>query len=123
MALVDLKSKLNQFRGGNSSVNPYEKGRSVETKLESNTDINTNPDREKLSDTVDGKGRQILGQTISTQASTFLKGIKQFGIKFTKGDETFNIKDPNWGIGSYWYDPIQFMKDQNHQHKNISILI
>lgn len=80
MALVDLKSKLNQFRGGNSSVNPYEKGRSVETKLESNTDINTNLDREKLSDTVNGEGRQILGQSISTGASTFLKGIKQFGL-------------------------------------------
>ena len=37
-----------------------------------------------------------------------------FGIKFTKGDETFNIKDPNWGIGSYWYDPVGFMKDVKH---------
>jgi hypothetical protein len=80
MALVDLKSKLNQFRGGNSSVNPYEKGRSVETKLESNTDINTNPERKNLSDTVDGEGRQILGQSISTGASTFLKGLKAFGV-------------------------------------------
>ena len=33
-----------------------------------------------------------------------------FGIKFTKGDETFNIKNPEWGIGSYWYDPVQFIK-------------
>src|SRR6056300_362453 len=80
MALVDLKSKLNQFPGGNSSVNPYEKGRSVETKLESNTDINTNPERKNLSDTVDGEGRQILGQSISTGASTFLKGLKAFGV-------------------------------------------
>ena len=27
------------------------------------------------------------------------------------GDETFDKNDPNWGIGSYWYDPLQFMKD------------
>lgn len=80
MALVELKTKLNQYRGGNSSKNPYQKGRNVETRLESNVDINTSPERKNLSDTVDGKGRQILGQSISTGASTFLKGIKQFGI-------------------------------------------
>jgi len=80
MALVDLKSKLNQFRGKDGVNNPYEKGKSVETLLESNADIKTNPDRKKLSDTIDGEGRQILGQSISTGASTFLKGLKQFGI-------------------------------------------
>ena len=78
MALVDLKSKLNQFRGKDGVNNPYEKGKSVETLLESNVDINTSPERKNLSDTIDGEGRQILGQTISTQASTFLKGLKQF---------------------------------------------
>jgi len=80
MALVDLKSKLNQFRGKDGVNNPYEKGKSVETLLESNVDINTSPERKNLSDTVDGEGRQILGQTISTQASTFLKGLKAFGV-------------------------------------------
>ena len=80
MALVELKTKLNQFRGKDGVNNPYEKGKSVETLLESNVDINTSPERKNLSDTVDGEGRQILGQSISTQASTFLKGIKQFGI-------------------------------------------
>ena len=80
MALVELKTKLNQFRGKDGVNNPYEKGKSVETSLESNVDIKTNPDRKKLSDTIDGEGRQILGQSISTQASTFLKGLKQFGI-------------------------------------------
>ena len=80
MALVDLKSKLNQFRGKDGVNNPYEKGKSVETLLESNVDINTSPERKNLSDTVDGEGRQILGQSISTQASTFLKGLKQFGV-------------------------------------------
>ena len=80
MALVELKTKLNQFRGKDGVNNPYEKGKSVETSLESNVDINTSPERKNLSDTVDGEGRQILGQSISTQASTFLKGLKQFGI-------------------------------------------
>ena len=80
MALVDLKSKLNQFRGENTPNNPYQKSGKRDTDLESNVDINTNPERKNLSDTVDGEGRQILGQSISTQASTFLKGLKQFGI-------------------------------------------
>ena len=80
MALVELKTKLNQFRGKDGVNNPYEKGKSVETSLESNVDINTNPERKNLSDTVDGEGRQILGQSISTQASTFLKGLKAFGV-------------------------------------------
>jgi len=34
-----------------------------------------------------------------------------FGIAYTKGDEKFDENDPNWGIGCYWYDPIQFIKD------------
>jgi hypothetical protein len=80
MALVDLKSKLNQFRGENTPNNPYQKSGKRDTDLESNVDINTNPERKNLSDTVDGEGRQILGQSISTQASTFLKGLKQFGV-------------------------------------------
>ena len=80
MALVDLKTKLNQFRGENTPNNPYQKSGKRDTDLESNVDINTNPERKNLSDTVDGEGRQILGQSISTQASTFLKGLKQFGI-------------------------------------------
>ena len=80
MALVDLKSKLNQFRGENNPNNPYQKSGKRDTDLESNVDINTNPERKNLSDTVDGEGRQILGQSISTQASTFLKGLKQFGV-------------------------------------------
>ena len=80
MALVDLKTKLNQFRGKNAPNNPYQKSGKRDTDLESNVDINTSPDKEKLSDTVNGEGRQILGQSISTGASTFLKGLKQFGI-------------------------------------------
>ena len=80
MALVDLKSKLNQFRGENNPNNPYQKSGKRDTDLESNVDINTNPERKNLSDSVDGEGRQILGQSISTQASTFLKGLKKFGV-------------------------------------------
>ncbi len=85
MALEDLKSKLNQFRGENTPNNPYQKSGKRDTDLESNVDIKTNPDRKKLSDTVDGEGRQILGQSISTGASTFLKGLKHGNCFFFFG--------------------------------------
>ena len=102
MALVDLKSKLNQFRGENNPNNPYQKSGKRDTdfndkditdqykKLKPDSIESTSrdigdkyefdSDRKNLSDTIDGEGRQILGQTISAQASTFLKGLKQFGI-------------------------------------------
>ena len=33
-----------------------------------------------------------------------------FGIDFTVGDESFNPKDINAMVGTYWYDPIEFGK-------------
>ena len=33
-----------------------------------------------------------------------------FQIDFIEGDETFNIKDPNAMKGTFWYDPIEFIK-------------
>jgi len=68
MALVDLKSNLNQFKGKFKPDKPYEK---------SGREIN------ELESTVSSEGRQILGQSISTGASTFLKGLKSFGVDIT----------------------------------------
>ena len=65
MALVDLKSNLNQFKGKFKPDKPYEK---------SGREIN------ELESTVSSEGRQILGQSISAQTSTFLKGLKAFGV-------------------------------------------
>jgi len=33
------------------------------------------------------------------------------GIEFTYGDETFDPKDPQAMVGTYWYDPIAFGKE------------
>lgn len=33
-----------------------------------------------------------------------------FGIDFIKGDESFEKNDPYAMIGTYWYDPIEFME-------------
>jgi hypothetical protein len=78
MALVDLKSKLNQFRGENTPNNPYQKSGKRDTDLESNVDINTNPDREQLSDTVSDENRNNI--PVSSGLNTLLKGLKKFGI-------------------------------------------
>lgn len=36
--------------------------------------------------------------------------LKIFNIEYTSGDRTYDKNDPNWGIGTYWYDPIKFME-------------
>ena len=34
-----------------------------------------------------------------------------FTIDFTEGNESFDPKDSNTLVGSYWYDPVQFIRD------------
>jgi hypothetical protein len=68
MALVDLKSKLNEFKGKYTPNSPYAKNNSeIETKLESTV-------------SVEGKTNLLQKNNVNTTASTFLKGLKQFGI-------------------------------------------
>jgi hypothetical protein len=33
-----------------------------------------------------------------------------FNIDYTYGDSTYDIKNCNTLIGTYWYDPVDFMK-------------
>lgn len=57
--------------------------------------------------------RQILKKTIETNKRYSAKNIPSlaiFNIDFIEGDKTFNIKDINAMKGTYWYDPIEFMK-------------
>lgn len=37
-----------------------------------------------------------------------------FGIPYTKGDESYDENDVNWGEGTYWNDPIKFMEELNY---------
>ena len=36
--------------------------------------------------------------------------LKVFGINFINGDETYNPDDVDAMKGTYWYDPVAFMK-------------
>lgn len=35
--------------------------------------------------------------------------IRKLGIKYTQGNENYDINDPNTMIGTYWYDPVDFI--------------
>lgn len=39
-----------------------------------------------------------------------IPSIAVFNIAFTQGDETWDKNNPDWGIGTYWYDPIDFLQ-------------
>jgi hypothetical protein len=42
--------------------------------------------------------------------ATNISSLSVFGIDFINGDETYDISDINAMKGTYWYDPVQFMK-------------
>jgi hypothetical protein len=57
--------------------------------------------------------RQVLKKTKETNKrykATNIPSLKIFGIDFIYGNEKFNYNDPNAMVGTYWYDPIEFMK-------------
>ena len=65
MALVDLKSNLNQFKGKFKPDEPYEKsGRKIN----------------ELESTVSSEGKSSLLDNVDTTTGTFIKGLKKFGI-------------------------------------------
>ena len=65
--------------------------------------------------------RQIEKKTRETSkryGATNIPSLAIFNIDFIEGDDTVNLKDINALKGTYWYDPIEFMK-----HIKISISI
>ena len=42
--------------------------------------------------------------------ATNIPSLAIFGIDFITGNETFDVKDKNAMVGTYWYDPTAFMK-------------
>ena len=56
-------------------------------------------------------GKRIGATTIPTYAV--------FGIDFVEGDETFDEKDINAMVGTYWYDPVEFAKKIREKLKQL----
>ena len=55
---------------------------------------------------------KITNNTIKTNirfGATNIPSLKIFNIDFISGDETFDKNDPNALVGTYWYDPVEFM--------------
>ena len=42
--------------------------------------------------------------------ATAIPSLSIFGVDFVEGDETFDETDINAMIGTFWYDPVEFMK-------------
>ena len=56
--------------------------------------------------------RQVARQVIKTGkriGATTIPSLSIWGVDFVEGDETFDDKDTNAMVGTYWYDPIEFM--------------
>ena len=51
-----------------------------------------------------------MKETGKRYGATNIPQFKFKGIDFIRGDETFDPEDPNAMIGTYWYDPIEFMR-------------
>ena len=42
--------------------------------------------------------------------ATKIKSLKILNVKYVEGDETYDENDLNTMIGTYWYDPVEFME-------------
>jgi len=57
--------------------------------------------------------RQVMKKTRETgrrYGATNIPMLACFGIDFTKGDSTLNKEDPNAMVGTFWHDPVDFLK-------------
>jgi len=43
--------------------------------------------------------------------ATNIPSLKHWGIDFTQGGETYDPRDTDAMVGTYWYDPVQFHRD------------
>ena len=77
-----------------------------------NIETQTVEDFQSLCNSCNLKKRQICKKTKETGIRYSAKNIPclaVFGIDFIVGDETFDENDINAMVGTYWYDPVEFM--------------
>ena len=51
-------------------------------------------------------------------SATNIPKMKIFNIDYTCGNSMYDTNDINTLIGTYWYDPIDFLKNILHVYKN-----
>ncbi len=78
-----------------------------------NSKTQTKDDFQSLCNACNLRKRAVSVKTIKTGKRWGATNIPMFvswGIDFIEGDETYDPTDPNALVGTYWYDPIAFIK-------------
>ena len=52
----------------------------------------------------------IMNKTKKRYSAYNIPSLRHLDIEFTSGNSDYDENDPNWGIGTYWYDPVEFIK-------------
>ena len=52
-----------------------------------------------------------MRKTGTRHKATAIPCLSMFGVDYIKGNESFDLNDPDTMIGTYWYDPVQFMNE------------
>ena len=79
-----------------------------------NEETQTHDDFQCLCNHCNLQKRQVNKKTRETGkriGATTIPSLAVFGVDFISGDETFNPDDKNAMVGTYWYDPVAFMKE------------
>jgi 5-methylcytosine-specific restriction endonuclease McrA len=88
-----------------------------------NTKTQTIDDFQPLCNHCNLQKRQIskkIKETGKRYSALNIPMVAMFNIPFTEGDETYDIKDINWGRGSFWYDPVDFINKCRMKELEIS---
>lgn len=64
--------------------------------------------------------RQIckrMKETGKRYGATNIPSMEIWGIDFVEGDESYEPTDINAMVGTYWYEPVEFMKKVKNKYK------
>jgi hypothetical protein len=53
---------------------------------------------------------KVTKETGKRIGATTIPSLAIFGVDFVEGDENIDESDVNAMVGTYWYDPVEFMK-------------
>ena len=79
-----------------------------------NTETQTEDDFQCLCNHCNLQKRQVNKKTRETGkrvGATTIPSVAVFGVDFICGDERFEPNDVNAMVGTYWYDPVAFMRE------------
>lgn len=54
---------------------------------------------------------KVTRETGKRYGATNIAQLLSFGVDFITCDETFDVKDPYAMVGTYWYNPVEFMEN------------